>query len=268
MKKRVLNLILAASLICGMLTSCGNDAEPTMGDDGVVTIQTEEPSVVETPTPTEAATPEPTEEPTPEPTEEPTPEPVMDWFAEHGLEITPQGDFSYTTMAITSSREDISPFEVLGTVSITETTDGVEDGYKKVTMTAFLDTSGKDAISGAAGHNNWVSAFDRYTGTSFEFDSTVSYITSGESSSKEGFVTIVNGDVSYDVSISFSSAWGTDVVTVTCPVFYNGVVFQIGYWDNERRGVNQTIDYKARLYTIDELPAWGDGYYYFSFSNE
>lgn len=277
MKKRVINLLLAASLICGMLTGCGNNTEPVMGDDGVVTLQTEEPSVVEeTLSPIEASTPdsipEPTEEPTPEPTEEPEPEIAMDWFADQDLEITPQGDFTYSAMAYDSNLVDLTTFEVKANAVISETTEGVEEGYKEVKLVCTQDVNAIYNIEGEAGVRYWTSAFDRYTGTSFEFDSSTTYTDYGELSDKQGYVTIVNGDVSYEVSIHFESINNfpiiTKSITVTCPVDYDGVVFQVGYWDSEKIDENQTIDYTARLYTIDELPAWGDGYYYFSYSNE
>ena len=268
MKRKILSILLASTLVCGLLIGCGNNAEPVMGDDGVVTLQTEEPSVAETPTPTEAPTPEPTEEPTPEPTEEPEPEMAMDWFAENGLTITPQGDFTYTTIYRDGSGVELGTFDVMSHAVITETMEGVEEGYKKVIFTLTDDIS---ANSGN-GYRYWYSALDRYTGTSFEFDSTTVTASVGQTAHEAGFVTIVNGDVSYDVSIAFettnSAPIFTNIITVTCPADYDGVVFQVGYWDSELANAYNAIDFKARLYTVDELPAWGDGYYYFSYSNE
>ncbi len=75
MKKRLLSILLAASLVVMSLTGCGDVA--TGSDDRETTQESEQPSSEQaTEAPTEAPTPEPTEEPTPEPTEEPTPEPT------------------------------------------------------------------------------------------------------------------------------------------------------------------------------------------------
>lgn len=265
-----------------ILSGCSSDTKATLADD-TVTIEEEQPaeevtdeSVEES---VEETAEETEEEPVEETAEEPEEEPAKDWFEEHELVITPQGDFTFTTMAYgldsNDNKEDVGTYEVIADAVIMETTDGVEDGYKEVTMVCNRDGSGCEDVYRNAGYDyggfwSWSSAFDRYTGTSFEFDSSITYTSAGETSQKEGFVTIVNGDESYDVSISFETVnnWPdiTRTITVTCPVDYDGVVFQIGYNDQEK--IAEEIDFTARLYTIDELPHYGDGYYYFSYSDE
>lgn len=268
MRKKILTVLVVGLFSSQILAGCGNNSDPVLTDEGVVNVPTDTPTATETP----EATVEPTETPTPELTEEPTPEPPKDWFEAHGIEITPQGDFTYTTMAANNNHVDVGTFEVLGNVVITESTDGVEEGYKEVKMLETDDLSAVYDIADSSGYKSWRSAFDRYTGISFEFDSTATYTDRGQSSNKAGFVTIFNGDTSYDVSISFEIVneypIATHIITVTCPVDYDGVVFQIGYSDSELFEANQEIDYAARLYTIDELLFYGDGYYYFSYSNE
>lgn len=266
-----------------MLSGCSSDTKATLADD-TVTIEEEQPAEEVAEESIEETAEEVEEEPVEETAEEPEEEPAKDWFEEHELVITPQGDFTFTTMAYVfdsnDNKEVVGTFEVIADAEITETTDGVEDGYKEVTMVWNCDMSGCEDVGRNAGYGveygtgywSWSSAFDRYTGTSFEFDSSTTYTNVGETSQKEGFVTIVNGDESYDVSISFETVNNapdiTRTITVTCPVDYDGVVFQIGYNDQELHAANQEIDYTARLYTIDELPYYGDGYYYFSYSDE
>lgn len=173
-----------------------------------------------------------------------------------------------------SNNEDVGTFEVSGNVVITESTDGVEEGYKEVKMVSIEDVNANTSyrVEGRVGYRNWHSAFDRYTGTSFEFDPISPPLYPGQSENKEGFATIVNGDTSYNVSISFGSVNEgpiiTSTVTVTCPVNYDGVVFQIGYFDQASVDTFGAIDFAERLYTIDELPNFGDENYYFSYSNE
>ena len=199
-------------------------------------------------------------------------EPSKDWFDRQGLVITPQGDFTYLTGAQNINSEDVGTFEVKANAVITETTEGAEPGYKKVSIVCTNDISGYGNVPEATGYYVWRTAFDRYTGIAFEFDSSVSYTDFGQSIQKEGFVTIVNGDDSYDVSIAFewinNNPIMTGIATVTCPVDYDGVVFQVGYSDASLVNANSQIDYRARLYTLDELPFYGDNYYYFSYTNQ
>ena len=254
MRKKLLTVLITGLFTSQVLAGCGSSTEPDPEEGGVVNVPTDAPDTAETP--------EDAVLPTATPTEEPVPEPPVDWLQEHDIEITPQGDFTYVT---TNHNAEI--FEAVSSAVITETTEGVEEGYKQVICTFVNDFANSDA-----GYRFWSSAFDRYTGTSFEFDSETTYTDFGQSSNKAGFVTIVNGDVSYDVSITFETVNEdpqiTKTITVTCPVDYDGVVFQIGYSDEALAEANGAIDYTARLYTIDELPAYGDGYYYFSYSNE
>ena len=91
-----------ATVIMG---GCGNDTKATLAD-GTVTIeenQTTEESVEKS---TEDVTEESTKEPVEESTEEPVEEPAKDWFTEHELVITPQGNFTFTTMACDDSWND------------------------------------------------------------------------------------------------------------------------------------------------------------------
>lgn len=192
----------------------------------------------------------------------------ISWFDSHGLTITPQGEFTYTTMSVDFDDNDTGIFDVLTKVVITETTDGVEDGYKKVTAVFTEDVSASPEDS----YWNYISAFDRYTGISFEFDTETAYTESEETVAKEDFVTISNGEKSYNVSIKFEGVNAfpdmEETVTVICPIDYDGTVFQIGYCDSKQIEEQEKIDLTARLYTIDEFPYYGEGYYYFSYNNE
>lgn len=277
MKKNLLKILSCFCMATVIMGGCGSDTKATLAD-GTVAIeedQTTEESIEKSTEdvaeePTKESVEEPTEEPIEESAEESVEEPAKDWFAEHGLVITPQGDFTFTTMAYDDSKNDAATIEVITDAVITETTDGVEDGYKEVTMVWNMDLSATNGL-GLRGCRLWTSALDRYTGIVFTFDSSTTTIEMNEGH-KEGFVTIVNGDESYDVSVSYENAanypYITSTATVICPTDYDGVVFQIGYNDLELKEVNQTIDYTARLYTLDELPYFGERYYYFSYSNK
>lgn len=58
------------------------------------------------------------------------------WQDTHPIDITPQGDFVFTT-----ALSDGTEIEVPSSVTIEETTDGCEDGYKKVICHLAMDFS-------------------------------------------------------------------------------------------------------------------------------
>lgn len=195
-------------------------------------------------------------------------EDTITWFDSKGLTITPQGEFTYTTMSVDIDDNDVETFEVPSKVVITETTEGVEEGYKKVVAVFNEDVMDCPEYS----YWNYISAFDRYTGTSFEFDPETVYTETEDEVLNEGFVTIGKGEESYNISLSIEGVNEfpdmEETITVTCPIDYDGVVFQIGYCDSEMIAAYAEMDMAARLYTIDEFPFYGEGYYYFSYSNK
>lgn len=195
-------------------------------------------------------------------------EEAVSWLESHGLVITPQGDFTYQTMGVDADDNDTELFEVPSQVKITESTEGVEDGYKQVTAVFTEDMINN--IDG--GYWNYISAFDRYTGISFEFDTETTYTDFGETAQKDGFVTIGSGKDTYSVAVSQNTVndypFIEESVTVTCPESYDGTVFQIGRCDAAQIEKFMEMDMTARLYTIDELPFYGEGYYYFAYGDK
>lgn len=256
MKKRF-TIIFPGLFLLMMLIGCGNTSE-TNKQEAEKKIEKE----IAAETQTEAEEQQAVE------SEEIETEDRVSWFDSHGLVITPQGEFSYTTMSVDIDNIDVGTFDVPSEVMITETTVGVEDGYKQVMAIFTEDVSASEESS----YWNYVSAFDRYTGTSFEFDTEAIYTDSGDTVQKKGFVTISNGKESYDVSVRYDAVndypYIEDSITVICPIDYDGVVFQIGYCDPARLEEFMEIDLAERLYTIDEFPFYGEGYYYFSYSDK
>lgn len=191
------------------------------------------------------------------------------WSAKQGITVTPQGDCEVEMGGYDAASGEITgDFIANVNVAVSESTADVADGYKKVSAVFTIDASN---CSGD-GILFWCSAFDRYTGTSFEFDSAVNQQLEGEHTAQDGFVTIQNGDEAYDVSVEFMTEGEgtliTKTVVVTCPVDYDGVMFQLGKDSLEQMTKNAEIDYTARLYTIDELPYFGGDYQYFTMSDD
>ncbi len=192
-----------------------------------------------------------------------------EWFENAGLKITPQGEYKYHTMA-NDGTNDVSEIEVPGTVIIEETTDGVDDGYKNVIATFFFDiTNAKDN-----GGNEYsaFAAFDRYTGYSFWVDQDYIDSQTDETDLKDGFFRLYDRDAYYDIKAEFDNEGADDYnicsykITVTCPIWYDGTVFQTGYSDTQLVEKDSEIDY-SQLHTMDEFAGYdsnGHEYLYFS----
>ena len=270
--------MLAAALSASLLAGCGNTANPADSgsvvtaeeEDGAdaaeeadveeepVTEASEEADVAEEPgagnEPEEADAGQESEE-SEVPEEEPEQEPV-NWLEEHEIAITPQGDCTVTLYSYDSYEEDhVDDFLADVNVTITETTEGVEEGLKKVTASYVLDVS-NDPGNGVMWHN---SVFDRYTGNYFR----------GGSKTKEA---IKMGDVYYDVRTAGDSVNEYPIFYITrtliCPVDYDGAVFKFGYTSPELSEQSGKIDFEARVYKVDELPYNGDDYLYFTLTDE
>ena len=277
MKRKMLMRMLAVALSASLLAGCGNTAKPA--DSGSVvaageedeTDAAEEADVEEEPgseeseeadveepgagnEPEEADAGQESEE-SEVPEEEPEQEPV-NWLEEHEIAITPQGDCTVTLYSYDSYEEDhVDDFLADVNVTITETTEGVEEGLKKVTASYVLDVS-NDPGNGVMWHN---SVFDRYTGNYFR----------GGSKTKEA---IKMGDVYYDVRTAGDSVNEYPIFYITrtliCPVDYGGAVFKFGYTSPELSEQSGKIDFEARVYKVDELPYNGDDYLYFTLTDE
>ena len=286
MKRKMLMRMLAAALSASLLAGCGNTAKPADSGSAVTageeegadaaqeadaeeepgTEASEETDVEEDPgteAPEEAdveeepgAGNEPEEaDAGQEPEEEPEQEPV-NWLEEHGIAITPQGDCTVTLYGYDSYEEDhVDDFQADVNVTITETTEGVEEGFKKITALYVLDVS-KNPGNGVLWHN---SVFDRYTGNFFR----------AGNKTKEA---IKMGDEYYDVRTEGDSVNEYPIFYITrtliCPVDYDGAVFKFGYTSPELSEQSGKIDFEARVYKVDELPYNGDDYLYFTLTDD
>lgn len=261
MKKKALIFLLAAAVSASVFAGCGNTAEPVDNNSAVTTEEPDgenaaEADVAEEPG-TEASEDaekdtevkdesedEDAEEDTgtePEEAEEPEQESVS-WLEEHGVTITPQGDCSVKLYGYDSYPEDyVDDFMADVNVSISETTEGVDEGLKKVTAVYTLDISNEPSNGVLWGYGT----FDRDTGVYFR----------GGSKTKEA---VKIGDEYFDVWTETDTVNEHPIYyitrTLTCPADYDGAVFLFGYRSNEMSEKNSQIDYTVRLYTVDELP--------------
>lgn len=183
----------------------------------------------------------------------------------HDLQLSKQGEFSFMT-GQHDGEADQGEFQVHSNIVISEAPSETKAEYKEVTATIISDVSG----SGDLKYSLWHSAFDMYTGTSFEF--------TGESpvdgAENLGNVSFDYNGRTYDVTMLYEVEFDEEkqelavTIKVTCPADYNGTVFQVGYSDLAITDMNHNVDYASRLHTLDELPGFntnGHEYFYFSY---
>lgn len=194
-----------------------------------------------------------------------------DWLTDHGITITPQGNFTFKAYEYDGETgATIGDFDVSGYVTINEYTEGVEEGYKQVVASYTLDLS-----ANTGGRSKYSTmTFDKYTGIAFAKEAGVGYTNYiGDSTSGEDTMVITVGDKTYDVVIEeYSENQYPTVfraIIVTCPIEYDGVVFRIGYVNPEMQEEYLQMDFTDKMYTIDEFPFYESEYpaCYFTLTN-
>lgn len=174
------------------------------------------------------------------------------WLNDHNVTISPQGEFS------TKTEVQDEEVEVYSSISITESTEGCPDGFKKITANFIT-------LDGSSNKRYWYSAFDRYTGCSFEYDTTT--VTSTSSGSVK---TRLSLELNMDIDILFDFSDKTNAkVTITCPESYDGTVFYAGYASRDLMTAYDKFDFEnGNVYKADELPYWGSEYRFFTYTND
>ncbi len=277
MKKKTLIFLLTAAVTASLFAGCGNTAEP-VDSSSVVTgeedaeaadaenaeqeADADEEEAAGTETDASEETPgaedgeQEAEAETEEEPEEPAEPETVNWLEEHEIAITPQGDCTVNLYSYDSYAEDyVDDYEAGLHVTISETTEGVDEGLKKVVAEITIDLSGQPGTSSL-----WnIAIFDRYTGTYFRLDS----------KTKEA---VWMGDEYYDVRTERDSVDSYPMfyrtITVTCPADYDGTVVWVGYMSPEQSEKNKNINLEARTYTMDEMPLYVDGYRCFTLTDE
>lgn len=247
MKKKMLTGILAVSMLGVALTGCGNEKDVTKVDDtqAVVTESTQEALEKDL----EPAVPETTEEVTEAPTEETV---KADFLEENGITITPNG--SMTIQVAKYGSDELTDLAVTTSV---ETVASSEDGYSDTTFTVVAD---KNLDNSGVSYN--ISAFDRYTGTSYESELTTALI-GGGSSHNDVCVFDVDGQ-QYDCSTDVKQNGNTVTVTVHHPTSYDGVVFLIGKLTATQNNAYNAVDFSKAFTVMDYKDIFVDGQYFFT----
>lgn len=243
MKKKALTGILVASMLGMMLTGCGDNKEVTKTDETQVEITTEKES---------EATETVVEETTEVTTEAPVEEVASDFLTENGLTITPNG--SMTIQVAKYGSDELTDLAVTTSV---ETVASSEDGYSDTTFTVVAD---KNLDNSGVSYN--ISAFDRYTGTSYESELTTALI-GGGSSHNDVCVFDVDGQ-QYDCSTDVKQNGDTVTVTVHHPTAYDGVVFAFGKMTKTMLSAYNAVDFNSTFTVADYSDVYIDGQYFFT----
>lgn len=249
MKKKALTGILVASMLGMMLTGCGDNKEVTKTDDTKVEITTEKES---------EATETVVEETTEVETEAPTEEVKADFLAENGLTVTPNG--SMTIPLAVMNTDDMIDVPITTAV---ETVASSEDGYSDTTLKVDIDAK---AAAGQYYTCN-VSAFDRYTGTSYESKPTSLGTNNG--SMHENVVVVDVDGTQYDCALTADMNMDSDYVqhvtiTVHHPSDYDGVVFVFGGQTATQGTAYNAIDTSKTFTIADYSDVFIDGQYFFT----
>lgn len=249
MKKKALTGILVASMLGMMLTGCGDNKEVTKTDDTKVEITTEKES---------EATETVVEETTEVATEAPVEEVASDFLTENGLTVTPNG--SMTIPLAVKDTDDM--IDVPVTTSV-ETVASSEEGYSDTTLKVDIDAK---AAAGQYYTCN-VSAFDRYTGTSYESKPTSLGTNNG--SMHENVVVVDVDGTQYDCALTADMNMDSNyvqhvTVTVHHPSDYDGVVFIFGGQTATQGTAYNAIDTSKTFTIADYSDVFIDGQYFFT----
>lgn len=243
MKKKALTGILVASMLGMMLTGCGDNKEVTKTDDTKVEITTEKES---------EATETVVEETTEVATEAPVEEVASDFLTENGLTVTPNG--SMTIPVAKYGSDELTDLAVNTSVA---TVASSEEGYSDTTFTVTAD---KNLDNSGISYN--ISAFDRYTGTSYESKLTTALLGGGASHDN---VCVLDVDgTQYDCSMDAKQNGNTVTLTVHHPSNYDGVVFLLGKLTATQTDAYNAVDFNNTFTVADHADVFIDGQYFFT----
>lgn len=247
MKKNLILGLTVLATVGGVLTGCGNEKDVTKVDDTQAVVTESTQAALEKDL--EPAVPETIEEVTEASTEETV---KADFLAENGLTVTPNG-----SMTIKVAKYGSDELTDLAVTTSVETVASSEDGYSDTTFTVVAD---KNLDNSGVSYN--ISAFDRYTGTSYESELTTALI-GGGSSHNDVCVFDVDGQ-QYDCSTDVKQNGNTVTVTVHHPTSYDGVVFLIGKLTATQNNAYSAVDFSKAFTVMDYKDIFVDGQYFFT----
>lgn len=244
-KNLILGLTVVAIAGC-MFTGCGKNKDVTKVDDTQAVVAESTESALDkdlepaTETPIEVAT------------EASTEEVKADFLAENGLTVTPNG-----SMTIPVAKYDSDELTDLAVNTSVATVASSEEGYSDTTFTVTAD---KNLDNSGVSYN--ISAFDRYTGTSYESKLTTALLGGGASHDN---VCVLDVDgTQYDCSMDAKQNGNTVTLTVHHPSNYDGVVFLLGKLTATQTDAYNAVDFNNTFTVVDHADVFIDGQYFFT----
>lgn len=257
-KKNLISLVVAGVLVCSMMTGCGGNTAPTSDEIPVTeasTQETEAEGTVETVEPTTEETEATTE------TVETTEAVADDFLSQSGLTITPCGTATVQLAIgmLDNLTDDVKDFTVETSI------DSYGYGEDGVTETFVV----KVPAYSEEGYTYNISAFDRYTGRSFE---SASFNLADGSANQTGVVIDANGK-EYECSLYADVVGNEDgsstmILEVTHPTEYDGVVFMFGQMTKTQFDAYNNIDFNSAFTIADYADVFIDGQTFFTASDK
>lgn len=244
-KNLILGLTVVAVAGC-MFTGCGKNKEVTKVDDTQAVVSESTESALDKDL--EPATETPTEIET----EAPTEEVKVDFLAENGLTVTPNG--SMTIPVAKYGSDELTDLAVNTSVA---TVASSEEGYSDTTFTVTAD---KNLDNSGVSYN--ISAFDRYTGTSYESKLTTALL--GGGASHDNVCVLDIDGTQYDCSMDAKQNGNTVTLTVHHPSNYDGVVFLLGKLTATQTDAYNAVDFNNTFTVADHADVFIDGQYFFT----
>ncbi|MCR5501698.1 MAG: hypothetical protein K6F53_01670 [Lachnospiraceae bacterium] len=182
------------------------------------------------------------------------------------FKISPQGGYSVTFAGFDEDGKYLSDFSAYVDVKVSEEPDPDHPGYKIVSGVFKMDLT---ANPGPV-YWNWVSAFDRETGISFECAADKNSYSADPALAYDGLGVLElssegkTADIRMKIDTDNLYPEVTDTVSVFCPEDYDGTVFQIGYISGEELDAYGKLNPAEETVTIGQLPNSGEEMLYFS----
>ncbi len=247
MKRKLLSVFLIATLSAGLLVGCKKPEEilQDLKDHSETSEESEDRSSAEERAADRMRTPLDYTAPSYLPEGQPT------FMEEQGLIITTGNSFNMKVLDHYTGEMT----EIPCTFTIYETTEGCEDGRKRVVMLCN--------IPGTLNLEYWTSYFDSYTGISFETQQSSNSLFDGCNLVNENDLTLELGEYSYDIhtvhTTTLEDGLISEKVEIYCPIEYDGAVIQYGFPVD----IDSYYDYPfgSEGFTIDQTPWCGNEYF-------
>lgn len=184
---------------------------------------------------------------------------TKDFLSKNGLEVTPTGSTT-VKLAVGAGETLTNKVEKVKIDTSIETCEA-GTGYVADIFAVFLPLK-------KSGNTYNISAFDRYTGTSFE--SFAANLDDGSVNSSSGEITVDGKQYRCTLSASVTHGDKQDIIvlSVTHPVEYDGLVFMFGQQTKKQMAAYNKIDFDSSFTITDYKDVFVEGQTFFTVSGK